>query len=89
MLCNLGYCYLKNNEPEEALKVFHSVAEATFSYTIGLAYSHFKGLSLNVTTFYISGRYLGDVGTQLASRIIAIMGAIARCLKRRIATELK
>lgn len=47
ILCNLGYCYIKKNEPEEALKVFHSVAEATFSYTIGLAYSHFKGLCLN------------------------------------------
>lgn len=46
MLCNLGFCYLNNMEPLKALEAFHSVAEATFSYTVGLAYSHFKGAFL-------------------------------------------
>lgn len=42
MLCNVAYCYLKNNNPLDAVKAFHDVSEATFQSTIGLAYSHYK-----------------------------------------------
>lgn len=38
----MAYTFLKNNQPEEAVKAFHGVTEATFRSTIGLAYSHFK-----------------------------------------------
>lgn len=42
MLCNLAYDLLKENKPEEAVKAFENVTEATFRSTIGLAHSHFK-----------------------------------------------
>lgn len=42
VLTNLGYCYLKVNEPSKAAESFNAVASATYKSTIGLALSYFK-----------------------------------------------
>lgn len=42
LYCNVAYCYLKNNEPLEAITAFNSVAEATFHSSVGLALAFFK-----------------------------------------------
>lgn len=44
IFCNLGYAYLKNNEPVKAYEAFHLVTTATLKSTVGLALAHFKGL---------------------------------------------
>lgn len=44
IMSNLGYAYLKNNEPVKAYEAFHAVAAATLKSTVGLALAHFKGL---------------------------------------------
>lgn len=42
ILTNLGYCYLKANEPNKAVDSFSTVATATYKSTIGLALAYFK-----------------------------------------------
>lgn len=51
MLCNLGYCLLKNSQPVEAIEAFHSVSEATFNSTVGLALAHFKGAFMRIASY--------------------------------------
>ncbi|XP_037044257.1 tetratricopeptide repeat protein 37 [Bradysia coprophila] len=42
IMSNLGYAFLKNNEPVKAYEAFHAVATATLKSTVGLALAHFK-----------------------------------------------
>lgn len=42
MLCNLGFSLLNANRAADAVDTFHTVNEATFRSTIGLAQSFFK-----------------------------------------------
>ncbi|XP_055919352.1 tetratricopeptide repeat protein 37 [Eupeodes corollae] len=39
---NLGYMFLKNNEPEKAIDAFNSVSEASFQPIVGLALAYFR-----------------------------------------------
>ena len=47
MYSNLGYSYLKINDPTAAIAAFHKVSEASFQSTIGLALAQFKGIILS------------------------------------------
>lgn len=78
LLCNLAYCYLKNDDALEAIDAFGSVSEATFHSSIGLALAFFKAKQYESSyqTYQSTLEYLAHNDNEKSLILIAIASMV-------------
>ncbi|KNC22993.1 hypothetical protein FF38_07937 [Lucilia cuprina] len=78
MYTNLGYVYLKLNEPNEAINAFNKVTQASFKPIIGLALAYFKaGQHQESYSVYSSVlKSVAGVEDDKAARILVAMASM-------------
>lgn len=78
LLCNVAYCYLKNNEALEAVNAFSSVSDATYHSSMGLALAHFKAKQYenSYETYQSTLEYLAHSDLEKSMVLIAIASMV-------------
>lgn len=78
LLCNVAYCYLKNDEPLEAVRAFSSVSDATYHSSMGLALAHFKAKQYenSYETYQNTLEYLAQSDLEKSLALIAIASMV-------------
>lgn len=78
VLCDLGFAYLKVNEPQKAIPAFRQISEASYKSTVGAALACFKAEEFEESySIYTSAlEWLAQTDVQKSSILIAMAAMV-------------